>query len=53
MLPVMYGKSVFSIVLASVDSRKIGLYEVPIFLSLFWDRYDVGWFPHLRNDVCV
>ena len=31
----MYGKSVFSSVLASVDSREIGLYEVPMLLSLF------------------
>ena len=31
----MYGKSVFSSVLASVDSRETGLYEVPMLLSLF------------------
>ena len=31
----MYGKSVFSNVLASVDIREIGLYEVPMLLSLF------------------
>ena len=30
----MYGKSVFSNILASVDIREIGLYEVPM-LSLF------------------
>ena len=35
MLSVMYGKSVFFSVLASVDSREIGLYEVPMLLSLF------------------
>ena len=31
----MYGKNVLSIVLASVDSREMGLYEVPMLLSLF------------------
>ena len=35
MLSVMNGKSVFSNVLANVDIREIGLYEVPMFLSLF------------------
>ena len=35
MLSVMCGKSVFSNVLASADIREIGLYEVPILLSLF------------------
>ena len=35
MLSVMNGKSVFSNVLASVDIREIGLYEVPLLLCLF------------------
>lgn len=34
MLSVMNGKSVFSNVLASVESSEIGLYEVPMLLSL-------------------
>ena len=41
----MYGKSVFSNVLANVDIREIGLYEVPMLIAgfvWFWDRYDVG-----------
>ena len=35
MLSVMNGKRGFSTVLASVDIREIGLYEVPMLLSLF------------------
>ena len=35
MLSVMYGKSVFSSVLVSVDSREIGRYAVQMLLSLF------------------
>ena len=31
----MYGKRVFFSVLASVDIREIGLYKVPMLLSLF------------------
>ena len=31
----MYGKSVFSNVLATVDIKEIGLYEVPMLLYLF------------------
>ena len=34
MLSIMYGKSVFSSVLASLDSREIGLYEVPMLSCL-------------------
>ena len=46
MLSVIYGKSVFSSVLASVDSREMCLYELSgtdvVVLVWFWDRYDVG-----------
>ena len=35
MFSVMHGKSVFSSVFASVDSREISLYEVPMLLSLY------------------
>ena len=34
-LSVMYDKSGFSSVLDSVNNREIGLYEVPMLLSLF------------------
>ena len=51
MLSVMDGKSFFSSVLASVDIKDIGA-DVVVFVW-FWDRYDVDWFPHLRNYACV
>ena len=35
MLFVMYGSSVFSSVLAITDRSDMGLYDVPIFISLF------------------
>ena len=35
MLFVMYGSSVFSSVFAIAESRDMGLYDVPIFMSLF------------------
>ena len=34
-LSVMYGKNFFSSVLTSVNIKEIGLYEVPMLLSLF------------------
>ena len=37
----MYGKSVFSSVLVSVDSREISLYEMPMLLSLFVFGIDI------------
>ena len=41
-LSVMNGKSVLSNVLANVDIREIGLYGVPMLLSLFGFGIDVG-----------
>ena len=35
MLSVMYGSSVFSSVLASTERCEMGLYDMPMFLSLF------------------
>ena len=35
MLPVMYGSSVFSSVFAITERSEMGLYDVPMFMSLF------------------
>ena len=42
MLFVMYGSSVFSSVFAITERSEMGLYDVPMFMSVwFWDWNDV------------
>ena len=41
MLFVMYGSSVFSSVFAITERSEMGLYDVLMFMLLFWNWYDV------------
>ena len=41
MLFVMYGSSVFSSVFAITERSEMGLYDVPMFMSWFWNWNDV------------
>ena len=55
MLFLMYGRSVFSGVFAITERSEMGLYDVPMFMSLFgfWNWYDVCLFSCVRDDVVV
>ena len=54
MFCVMYGRITFSGVFAITDRRDIGLYDVPMLMSVrFRDGYDVGQFPYMRYLVVV
>ena len=52
---VMYGRITFSSVFAITDRRDIGLYDVPMLMSLLGlgDKYDVGQFTYMRYLVVV
>ena len=48
-------ESLSRVVFAITDRRDIGLYDVPMLMSLlgFRDRYGVGQFPYMRYLVVV
>ena len=55
MFAVMYGRRLFSSVFAIIERRDMGLYEVPLFVSLlgFWDMDYVSQLPCVRYYVFV
>ena len=52
MFCVMYGRMTVPSVFAITDRRDIGLYDVPMLMSLVWG-YDVGQFPYMRYFVVI
>ena len=52
MLIVMYGSSVFSSVFANTERGEMGLYDVPMFMSLFGSGIGIV-FPCMKDDVVV
>ena len=53
MFAVMNGRRLFSCVFAITERRDMGLYEIPLFVSLFWDRDYVRQLPCVTYYVIV